>query len=872
MIDIQPTSPRRVKVYSLQGDRWIDRGTGYCSGELDAETERPIFIVRNEQDDTEVLLKAPIEGTTQYQKQQDTLIVWTDPDGNDFALSFQELEGCYSICDFLISVQQNIEPNISLVAVVPVGSDGEITEMIAGPVPPPPEPKDENLPEVLDYLNQGSKTTFFRESISKFIDSEGYLSKLVDAFNRNEKGRNLTNLHYLCDIIKTLVFYNDTNILEQFLDDNIIIGVVGILEYDPDFPSYKSNNREYISDETKFKEVIPLNDQETSDIIKKTFRLQFLKDVVLARLLDDATFGWIATLIYFNQVKIIKFLNENEHFLSSLFAMYQGDDYVIKDGVSDEAKNEANRVLTPKSDGSCSSPSNGDADADPQDADELLQKKRDGIRLVHQFVIVAKGLQATARSQFYSALVKRGLFKLIGFAFKDIHTSSRVLATELIVSIVEHDVLLINGTQPATDDIDEMPREDEFGDENSLEIKERFLSDDMTLFALLTFILLEEEDIGLKTQVSEALKVLLHPSPSTVSSANLSGGSLGPSSLNTTNYLTAFYSKVSPSLFEPLVKVASLALKPRSSTPLSDSDGAVTAVPSSSSSEESKFSSLKRHESVLHQNLCELVSLCASEHEKHLSRSFFLENDVLLGVSYLVNPVFPLQTRLGAVRCLKSILVLNDEFYTRYIINMDVLKPVVELLKETNNSNNLANSCCLDLLNTLIRGDANGSVPNNRFVREYLLSQYEDTLMLNFLGRELVQKTKLEKKAKKQEEEEDVISDEDLGGNTMTSPDPDYGFGDATEEVLAKVTPEKRLWEESDEGGEAESEQTSKPTGNTGQSKKRQSPAKNPVKDSKGKLKREKLKKQNDKKKVSSILKSKFAHAGAKLLNMKKED
>ena len=32
-----------------------------------------------------------------YQKQQDTLIVWTEQNGTDMALSFQEPEGCASI-------------------------------------------------------------------------------------------------------------------------------------------------------------------------------------------------------------------------------------------------------------------------------------------------------------------------------------------------------------------------------------------------------------------------------------------------------------------------------------------------------------------------------------------------------------------------------------------------------------------------------------------------------------------------------------------------------------------------------------------------------------------------------------------------------
>lgn len=41
-----------------------------------------------------MLLEAKIVKDDGYQKQQDTLIVWTDTNGVDMALSFQEADGC----------------------------------------------------------------------------------------------------------------------------------------------------------------------------------------------------------------------------------------------------------------------------------------------------------------------------------------------------------------------------------------------------------------------------------------------------------------------------------------------------------------------------------------------------------------------------------------------------------------------------------------------------------------------------------------------------------------------------------------------------------------------------------------------------------
>jgi len=38
----------------------------------------------------------------------DSLIVWTEPDGADYALSFQDAEGCAEVWNFIIEVQRHL--------------------------------------------------------------------------------------------------------------------------------------------------------------------------------------------------------------------------------------------------------------------------------------------------------------------------------------------------------------------------------------------------------------------------------------------------------------------------------------------------------------------------------------------------------------------------------------------------------------------------------------------------------------------------------------------------------------------------------------------------------------------------------------------
>ena len=48
-------------------------------------------------------------GLSQLVSVAETLIVWTEPDGVDYALSFQEAEGCSEVWNFIAEVQQHMK-------------------------------------------------------------------------------------------------------------------------------------------------------------------------------------------------------------------------------------------------------------------------------------------------------------------------------------------------------------------------------------------------------------------------------------------------------------------------------------------------------------------------------------------------------------------------------------------------------------------------------------------------------------------------------------------------------------------------------------------------------------------------------------------
>ncbi|KAK9469286.1 component of IIS longevity pathway SMK-1-domain-containing protein [Lipomyces arxii] len=487
-----PVTPRRVKVYELQQENWKDRGTGFCTGEI--INDDAYIFVRSEDESEKYLLEAKVYKEVQYQKQQETLIVWTDPDETDLALSFQESEGCAAIWDFLTEVQKHfgIDDNQSEDAI----------DSSSGAILLPANPTLGSLAEIERSLTIASHTQYGRDASTKEIQDLDYIAKLIPLLSMAEDLESLADLHALCRIMKLIILMNDNTILEQIVLDDYIVGVVGILEYDPEFPSHKANHREYISDKSRFKEVVPIPDDVIRNKIKYTFRLQYLKDVVLARLLDDPTFSMLSSMIYFYQVDIVNYLQQNDDFTSALF------------GIFNPLK----------------------LDSDSEGYQLALEKRRDAIRFIHQFCLTAKNLQLQQRSILYAEFIKKGLFDVIDFALEDDVPAARIAGTEIILSIIDHDPSLLRSAVL----------------KNSVGCN--------TVIDTLIELFLTEANFGVTSQVSEAIQIILDPtSGQSFEAIRKSVDPLGRPRADDPEiemFLDTFYSHSARRLFEPLSKLS----------------------------------------------------------------------------------------------------------------------------------------------------------------------------------------------------------------------------------------------------------------------------------------------------------------------------
>lgn len=99
-----------LQIYELVGSRWTERGTAFCFGDFDQHAEEAKLIARSEFT-SEALLSCTVRASDVYQRQDDTLIMWTEPDGTEYALSFQDTEGCSEVWDFITEVQHHLHNN-----------------------------------------------------------------------------------------------------------------------------------------------------------------------------------------------------------------------------------------------------------------------------------------------------------------------------------------------------------------------------------------------------------------------------------------------------------------------------------------------------------------------------------------------------------------------------------------------------------------------------------------------------------------------------------------------------------------------------------------------------------------------------------------
>jgi protein phosphatase-4 regulatory subunit 3 len=239
----------------------------------------------------------------------------------------------------------------------------------------------------------GEHNSHMKERLANSVATQGYLTKLIELFKVVEESGNQAQLHLMFNIFKNLVLLNDPNLMETMFNDQNYMTTVGALEYDPEV-SPKLEHRKYLQNSVVFKEVVPIRNADILKKIHQTFRIQYLKDVILPRLLDDMTFATINSIIYFNNVEIVDHLYKDTTFLTELFSKF--------------------KTAT---------------------KEELV----DLLGFLQEFCSLAKNLQIPQQRDFYQALAKYGMFEIFETALAEPNIKIRLSCADLVNNVLSHD-------------------------------------------------------------------------------------------------------------------------------------------------------------------------------------------------------------------------------------------------------------------------------------------------------------------------------------------------------------------------------------------------------------------------------------------------
>jgi protein phosphatase-4 regulatory subunit 3 len=298
------------------------------------------------------------------------------------------------------------------------------------------------------------------------------------------------------------------------------------IEDDPEFPTHKANYREFLYNVSQFRHPIPIRNAVILSKIHHTYRLQFMKDVVLARALDDSTLNVLNSCIIFNQIDIITFVQLTPSFLRDVVTLYVNEETMKSDTHISEGPvqkftdftgpgqdfSEWTDTLPPmtgqQGPNGVDTPAPTDdayAFAPPEDLSEQdFALRAQVLSLVLHLCSMAKNVQLASRLALFRTLIDRGILFAVQWALglpeKD--DKSKVIisnAGEILSALLDHDLNGVRGHVLKQVVAIDMERQ----------AKKRGAEKAETILALMCRVLTSSRDLAVQSQVGDALKSLL---------------------------------------------------------------------------------------------------------------------------------------------------------------------------------------------------------------------------------------------------------------------------------------------------------------------------------------------------------------------------
>lgn len=382
-------STQRVKVYRLNEDgKWDDQGTGHVSVDYwERSEDLGLFVV--DEEDNVTLLAHRISSEDIYHKQEDTIISWRDPEiSTDLALSFQETTGCSYVWDHICSFQRSVQFS-SLSNEMYHHVNSELREL------PPVELS--SLPLILKTLVECGITDqlYVTEAI---LHDQDFFPKMIELFKICEDLKNIDGLHLIFKITRGIILLNSTQIFEKIFGDELIMDIIGCLEYDPEVPYICHRN--FLKEHVVYKEVIPIKDPIAISKIHQTYRIGYVKDTILPRTLDEVTVATLTSIIHSNNAIVVSVLRDDSTFIKELFT----------------------RLKSPTT---------------------SVESKKTLVYFLYEFCTLSKSLQMVHQLRLFRDLANEGIFDIIADVLESEDKKLVLTVTDILILFLNQDLNLL---------------------------------------------------------------------------------------------------------------------------------------------------------------------------------------------------------------------------------------------------------------------------------------------------------------------------------------------------------------------------------------------------------------------------------------------
>lgn len=299
---------------------------------------------------------------------------------------------------------QGKDPSVEITQDIVEESEDERFEDMSDTAPPIELPPCElaRLEEISETIQNCLTTPLRKEKLSMALESENYIKKLLNLFHVCEDLDNTEGLHHLFEIFKNIFLLNKNALFEIMFAEDTIFDVVGCLEYDPSSTQPKKH-RQYLKQWAKFREAVPIKNQDLLAKIHQTFRVQYIQDIILPTpsvFVEDNMLNTLSSFIFFNKVEIVTLIQEDERFLVDMFTL-----------LTDPSTNDV--------------------------------KRRDIVLFLKEFCNYAQNLQPQGKDSFYKTLTCLGILQALEITLVMNDEKTKAASIDILTAIVEFSPLVV---------------------------------------------------------------------------------------------------------------------------------------------------------------------------------------------------------------------------------------------------------------------------------------------------------------------------------------------------------------------------------------------------------------------------------------------